>query len=492
MALRSIPANQIVSVTPSVLSAGGSNLAFNCVFLSENERIPVGDVLPFSSASSVARYFGEKSEEYKASFIYFNGFEGSHIKPATVYFYKYNKEDVAAFLKGGTVSGMRLSTLKTISGDLSLIIDGSTASAASIDLSAATSFSDAASAIGTALSATVTFDTQLQSFVIKSPTTGKDSTIDYASGPVAEALNLTQAKGAVISLGSRADTPASLMNDVVRSTQNWVTFTYINEPSIDVKEELAEWVNATTDRFLFIAWDTDESAKIFGNTTCFGAICQNREFDGVAPLYGKLDKAAFIAGTASSIDWTQSEGRITFKFRRQPGIEADITDETIAENLTSNGYNYYGAWATANDRFLFLAEGAMPGQWDWLDTYVNQIRINSQLQLALMELLVNAKSIPYNADGIALQRAACDDPINEALNFGSIRPGVALSSQQRALVNAEAKTDAATQIEQTGYFLLIQQASAQVRAKRESMPMTLWYADGGSVHKINMGSIAVQ
>ena len=123
---------------------------------------------------------------------------------------------------------------------------------------------------------------------------------------------------------------------------------------------------------------------------------------------------------------------------------------------------------------------------------MNQIRLNSQLQLALMTLLTSAKAVPYNAVGIALQRAACQDPINEALNFGSIQPGVPLGEQQRALINNEARADAAAKIESTGYFLLIQNASAQTRGNRQSMPMKLWYTDGGSVHNINLGSINVQ
>ena len=112
--------------------------------------------------------------------------------------------------------------------------------------------------------------------------------------------------------------------------------------------------------------------------------------------------------------------------------------------------------------------------------------------LALMTLLTSAKSVPYNALGIALQRAACQDPINEALNFGSIRAGVVLSEQQKAIINSACGFDAASQVESNGYYLLIQQASAQTRANRASMPMSFWYTDGGSVHSIVLESINVQ
>ena len=168
-----------------------------------------------------------------------------------------------------------------------------------------------------------------------------------------------------------------------------------------------------------------------------------------------------------------------------------MTNASEADNLVANGYNFYGAYATANDRFLFMYPGQMSGKWKWIDNYVNQIRLNSQLQLAMMTLLTSAKSIPYNEKGKAMQRAACQDAINEALNFGSIRAGVDLSEQQTAIVNQESGTNAAAQIETSGYYLSILDASAQTRGNRESMPMKLWYTDGGSVHAVNLASINI-
>lgn len=332
----------------------------------------------------------------------------------------------------------------------------------------------------------------MQAFEIVSATQGKSSEIGFASGTLAEALNLTEAKGAIISKGSDGDSAETVMEGVIQSTLNFATFTTVFEPEPADKLALAKWSNAQNNRFLYAAWGKEAAALQTGNTTCFGAQLKAAAYDGTAPIYGGLDKAAFLCGAIASIDFTETQGRITLAFKNQSGLSADVDNAADADNLKENGYNYYGAWATANDRFTFLYPGQMPGKWKWIDAYVNQIRLNSQLQLALMTLLTSAKAVPYNAVGIALQRAACQDPINEALNFGSIQPGVPLGEQQRALINNEARVDAAAKIESTGYFLLIQNASAQTRGNRQSMPMKLWYTDGGSVHNINLGSINVQ
>lgn len=489
---QSIPASKIVSVNPAVLSSGGSPLSMNAVFLSKNDNLPTGRHTAFPDASAVGGFFGLASEEFKAAQVYFKGFDNSHIKPGTLYFYPYNAGKEAACLRGASVKSMSLAALKKLSGNLKVNIDGNDKSGDNINLSAATGFSDAAAKIGTAINAAVQFDEQLQAFEIVSAIQGKSSEIGFASGTLAEALNLTEAKGAIISKGSDGDSAETVMEGVIQSTLNFATFTTVFEPETADKLALAKWSNAQNNRFLYAAWGKEAAALQTGNTTCFGAQLKAAAYDGTAPIYGGLDKVAFLCGAIASIDFTETQGRITLAFKNQSGLSADVDNAADADNLKENGYNYYGAWATANDRFTFLYPGQMPGKWKWIDAYVNQIRINSQLQLALMTLLTSAKAVPYNAVGIALQRAACQDPINEALNFGSIRPGVPLGEQQRALINNEARADAAAKIESTGYFLLIQNASAQTRGNRQSMPMKLWYTDGGSVHNINLGSINVQ
>lgn len=490
---QSIPASQIVNVNPSVLSSGGSPLSMNAVFLSENANLPTGQAVSFATADSVGEYFGFTSAEYQAAAVYFKGFDGSTIKPGTLIFFAYNKAIEGAFLLGASVKSLSLNELKKINGTLSVIIDGSEKKAASLNLSGAKSFSNAAELIGTALgSVTVTFDSQLQAFKVASSTTGTTSTIAFATGATADALGLSENAGATLSQGSNTTTPTETMQAVIGSTLNWATFTTITEPTLEEKLEFAKWSNNQNQRFLYVGWGKEAVATQTGNTTSFGAKLKESEYSGATAVYGGLDKAAFLCGTVASIDFTEKQGRITLKFKGQSGLTADVTDATIAKNLEDNGYNYYGAWATANDRFLFLSPGQISGEWKWIDAYINQIRLNSQLQLAIITLLTSAKSVPYNDIGIALQRAACNDPINEALNFGSIQVGVSLSEQQKAIINNYTGVDAASQVEAQGYYLYIGKATAQTRGNRESFPMKLFYTDGGSLHSVNLASINVQ
>jgi hypothetical protein len=168
-----------------------------------------------------------------------------------------------------------------------------------------------------------------------------------------------------------------------------------------------------------------------------------------------------------------------------------VTDATTAQTLIDNGYNFYGDYATSNDRFRFLYPGQISGNWKWVDTYVNQIWLNAAFQQALMTLLTQVNAIPYNIDGYTLIDAACLDPINAAVNFGAIRAGVTLSSQQKAQINSQAGVDISDTLQTRGWYLQIKDATPQVREARGTPPMTFWYLDGGSVQQITLASLAI-
>ncbi|MEF3068041.1 DUF3383 domain-containing protein [Pandoraea apista] len=491
--MNSIPASQLVSVNPGVVGTGGSPLSLNSVFLTQDASIPVGVVQPFPTAKSVEDWFGATSPEAALADVYFLGFDNSNLKPGTLFFAQYPTAPVSAYLRGGSLNGMTLAQLKALTGTLSVTMDGTVKTSSAINLSAATSFSNAATIIAGAFTAgpAVTFDSQRQAFVLTSTTTGAASSMSAGSGTIAASLLLTSATGAVTSQGAIASVPASFMGAVTQVTQNWATFMTVWEPVLADKMAFAAWSNAQNQRYAYVGWDSDVTATQAGNTTAFGPQVLAANYDGVIPVYPSSDKAAFVCGAAASIDFSQKNGRITFAYKGQSGLTPDVTDATVAANLIANGYNFYGSYATANQQFSLFQPGSMPGKWKWIDAYINQIYLNSQLQLALMTLLQNTKSLPYNAVGYGLISAACQDPINEGLNFGSIRTGIPLSAQQAASLNMAAGLPIDQSITSQGYYLQVLPATAQVRGLRKSPPCSLWYADGGSIHKIDLASIDV-
>lgn len=345
---------------------------------------------------------------------------------------------------------------------------------------------------------TVAYDPLRAAFVITSPTTGADSSVGFATGTLSPDIFLNQATGAVVSVGGVASTPASACNALVLSTQNFVTFTTVFEATVDEALGFANWVSTATPagskRFAYIEWDSNAAEGTGAAPESFGAQLIEAEYDGSMPNYdlSSGQKAAFICGAIASLDTEATQGRITLAYKGQAGLVPDVVDPTTAQNLQLNGYNFYGAYATANQAFQFLQPGSMPGSWKWVDAYINQILINSDFQLALVNLEASVKSIPYNTTGYNLVRAALLDPINKYVNFGAIQPGVPLSASQAQQVNTAAGAKIDGVLSTVGWYLQILPASPTVRGLRGSPPMKFWYTDGGSIQTLLLATIDVQ
>lgn len=353
-----------------------------------------------------------------------------------------------------------------------------------------------------------TYDSVSGAFKFASATTGPSSTIGYGSGAIATSLKLTSATGASLSQGAAAAAPAAFMNGVVAVTTDWVNFSTLFDPDVSGsanKQAFAAWKNTQNNRYGYVAWDTDVSPTVsVPAAASLGQILDANGDSGTnlnwaADAAGGNALAAFVCGAAASIDFDQTDGRITFAFKRQDGLVATVSDATIAANLGGNPqtsargnfYNFYGAYATANAAFTWYQRGFATGDFAWFDSYVNQVWLNAKMQIALLTLQENARSIPYSASGQGLVEAALQDPIADGLNFGAFGPGE-ISAAQAAEVNAAAGASVSGTLQTQGYYLQIKQASSAVRAARTSPPCTFWYLDRGSVQAINLGSVALQ
>lgn len=489
-----IPASSIVRVNPGVLAAAGVAIDLNGLILTHDTAVPVGTVQPFSSADDVGAFFGLSSEEYEAALIYFAGPENATKTPGQLYFSQYPDADVAAYLRSPRLD-LTLTELKALTGTLTITADGVAKTSSAITLTAATSFSSAATIIAAAFTSpgfTVAWDTQRGAFLFTSSTTGATSTMEFAAGTLAAGLSLTQATGAALSQGAVAGVPGPSMDALVLVNQNWAAFTTVFEPVTDDKVLFSAWVNGKDDRYAYVGWDTDPNAKVAGNQTTWGYAITQAHDDGSVPVFGDLTHAAFVLSFIASLDFDRLNGRQTLAFKGQSGLLPSVSNQTDADALIGNGYNFYGAYATAKQDFVFMYPGSTPGQWKWVDSYVNQIWMNAQLQLAMFTLLQSVGSVPYNAEGYALVEAACADPLNAAINFGAIRTGVALSASQIAQIRNAVGQDVSGVITATGYYLRIVPATAGQRADRSSPSMTLYYADGGSIQKLTLASIEIQ
>ncbi|CAM8497622.1 DUF3383 domain-containing protein [Enterobacter asburiae] len=490
-----IPLRKDIQINPGVLPAGGSALDLNGLILTDSAYAPVGSVITFTNKEDVAAYFGSASAEFSMAEVYFQGYDNSTKTPGALLFARFNPEAAAAWLRSGSMATVTLDQLKLLSGVLTLTVDGTAHTSASIDLSTATSFAMAADLIETGIgsSVTVEFDTTQKRFIITSATDGAASTITYATGTLSAGLKLTAATGAQLSQGADAAVVTTAMQSVLDSSQNWAIFTTSFTPTEQEALDFSAWVNGQNYRFGYVPFTLEESALVSGSTdTLAYKIISTYDYSNVIPVYGNQSHAASVIGYAASLDFDRQEGRVPFKFRSLGGLLPEVTTSANYDALIANGYNFYGAYTANNYDTRYWADGTITGDFKWFDSFCFQIWLNANLMQDAIELFQSNRSIPYNARGKAIIEASFSDTLNQGITFGGIRTGVTLSSSQISEIQNAVGADISPSLIAKGYYLYIADVTPTQRQERTSPSMTLWYCDGGCVQKITLASIEVQ
>jgi hypothetical protein len=271
-------------------------------------------------------------------------------------------------------------------------------------------------------------------------------------------------------------------------TENWATFTFLYSATDDEILDLSAWASAQGVEYLFVAWSTDSNLKNHVDTTSIAYKLGAANAGATTLIFGDAKYAAFIMGEAASIDWDRTQGAINFAFKAADGLAPTIDNATEATTLLQKKCNLYGTYATRNDDFVFMYDGNMYGDYRFIDPFVNAIWFNNSLQVAIMNGLSQSPRVPYNEDGYTLVRSWCQDPINRARKNGVIDPGVTLSEAQKAELIREAGLDITSSLQTDGYYLQVTDAGAQVRTTRDTPNVSLFYAYGGSINRIELAS----
>lgn len=516
-----------VNSTPSVLSPGGTGLILNGLVLSTNPRIPTGAPTVFPSAAAVEQFTGPSTNLVPIANIYFGGFKGGNISqvvPAALLIAQYPTAAIAAWVRGGSVG--TLAQVQAITpGVLTITVDGVSHTSSTITLSGATSLSNAASLVQAAFTApgfTVAYDSISGGFQVTSGTTGGTSTITYGSGTIAAALRLTQAAGSIISQGAAAvSDPAAYMTAIVNYNAAWAKLMTSFDPDAGsgfaVKLQLAAWINATPSQFGrtygYAAWDTQASpATTADDTSCFAYALAQASYSGTEPIWcPDYSKAAFSLCLTASTNFDAVNGSIGYAYKKQDGLVFDVTDTVTAQNLRSNGYNWYGVAAEGGTDWVFYFPGTITGPYAFASDYYNQMWSNSQFRTSFMTLQTGSPKVAYGTIGKSKLRAAIQTVVNSMLpgadsasgitgtqgfpngGNGIIQPGVPLTTLQINQINTIAgNQDAGLTVQTQGYYYQVLDAAPSVRLVGGSPPINFFYTTGEQILYINQAAIEVQ
>lgn len=485
-----------VMIKPGVLAANGSGIDVNSTVISSHPLAPNGVAQVHTSYESVGQYYGTSSALYQAAINYFKGYKGASITPGQLIIWSYPQVDTYAFLRSANLVGsLTLSTLKTLSGTLDITVDG-TAINANVDFSTATSFANAATLLGNALGSAVnvTYNTDGNAFIIQVNTSTsvrpEDSVITFASGTLASSLYLTQAKGATVSAGATASvTVNDCLDNLKNATQNWALYTTDFEANIAQHLAFAKWANDSNDRYAYVGWSNPD-----GQIQSYDYLAQviNSSYDGTVGVYGSLNEAMCPLSFAACLNFDQLKGRRSFKYREFDNITPLATTDSMHDQLTAAGYNFYGQYSENNLTEKYWAQGSITGDYAWIDAWVGQVWLNANLKQAGIQLLKSDQYLPYGDSGRVAIEAALTQIVEKFKNWGGITIGTELDENQILSIINTVGVDITSTLSNRGYYIYVGPFTSSMRANRTTPEIYLWYTDGSVIQQLYINSVEVQ
>lgn len=452
----SLPQTKYINI---VSAAGGTPIVgkrtlMGRVFTS-NMLVPVNQVIEFTGGSlnamkSIGDFFGTTSAEYGFANKYFQVGKTANA-PQAISFARYSANAIPATLIG-SVNASTLSDLQAISaGTLTVTINGTEKTADSINLSAATSLADVATAIQTAIDSTditVSYDTDLARFILSTAESGSGQTLSFATGTVADALGWTE-NLAILSDGSDGDTPVGTVSTSAELTNNFFSFTFLDTIlTTSQLADLAQWVNGQNVSYLFSHAVTPSNASPVQLAV--------KGQDGVGLTVDKFDEnAAFMPmSRIASIDYNKANAAISMNYQQFTGITPSVRTDSEAALYDSLKINYYGVTQQAGQEIAWYQPGVLQGSISDMGVYANEAWLKDSFVTDLLNLRLGLNSLPANNVGISLVLSTLMQTINKALFNGVILPGKTLDAIQQAYIaQITGNSDAWQTVQSNGYYI---------------------------------------
>ena len=241
----SISQSKYVSITSGIggASATGRKDLILRIFTT-NALFPADTILEFATYQDVANYAGSTSTEAKLAAAYFGWVSKQINSPAKISFMKYALNEATAPTLRSTSELATLATYQAITdGSMVINMGGLACTLSSLDFSSATSYSDVATVVQTALNAytaggelftnaSVTYDSATSSFILTGGTTGAN-VITYATSAgsgtdISTTIGWASATNPVISNGKDATTITDTLNTSVELSDNFASYAFLN------------------------------------------------------------------------------------------------------------------------------------------------------------------------------------------------------------------------------------------------------------------------
>lgn len=487
--------NRILDIHPEVVNSSSSHFRMSGLVLTES-AVMGDDIQSFSNAAAVGKFFGTGSLEYSFAAAYFSGWIGKSNTISNITFANYQASGSPAFLRSSVFSTNDYASIKSVSGDLSLTINGKLETV-HMDFSAANSMSDIAADIQTAFpDVTCEYNALIGILIIKTKQVGADQTLSVADGDVANALRISVSGGGIATSGSVAMSAADRIAKVTNTFRGFASFTHIfplsNVDMLNLSKFASQY--GTGASVVYIAPVSDNSALIPNNSATFSALVKQAGFGCTQSVWtgGDYTIAALAMSYAPGLDFTKDNAAVPFAGISSNSVAANVIDNDTYDALKSNGYNCYAQFATANDNAPLFYDGSVSGDFENVDNLYEIIYMQDACQLAFMTFIKNhTLGIPVNGRGDAIIRSILTPTFEQMVDFGAILTGISPDTDEMEQISPQVgNVDITQSLNANGYYIYVAPLSAANRSNRKASIVVV-YMKANKIQTFSLTLIAV-
>ncbi len=417
--------------------------------ITQNAVLPPGIVMEAANADAVGAYFGMNSEEYKRAQKYFSFISKNIKSPSLISFARWVNAPIAPMIIGDALA-KSLAALKTlVAGTMTVNVTAANVTTpvaiAGVDLSAATTLTNVAALIQTALRAsanaqlttcTVTFNTNTNQFTLTGTVTGSGSITVTPTGLATDISPLLGwgTTGTVYVDGQAASTAAEAVAKSAAISNNMGSFAFcttsvaMSNSDIDA---VSDWNASQNNMYLYTV------ATTIGNMAALFALVKGNSGTAISILSTTLAND-YVEQCPSEImaatDYNSINAVQNYMFYPFANRNVTVSDDATADACDANRANYIGATQSAGQPLSFYQRGMLcGGATDATDmnTYANEAWLKSDITTRLLSYFLSIPNVPANQTGQAALLGQLQVSIDLGKSNGTISPGKTLTETQK-------------------------------------------------------------
>lgn len=474
-----ISSNKYVNITSGV---GGTSAIsakeFKLRLITADESIEENETLTFTDADSVGKFFGFDSEEYARAAYYFGFISKSITRPKSIDFSRWATAETPPMIISGRMDPLdRIKSLATaIVGqstaigidsfaDLSLEAKAPDAvtyikpvSLSARKIAVANSYEDVAAAVElhfndpynptynqTKNALELVFSEDMSNGGEEwsgSPELYMNGYYDTVIESIPTWTDLLKSLGLsplpnsnYVSVGaSYAQSPVKALSLLAESNNNFGSFDFIPDLSLDDKVAVAEWNAARNNEFMYLtSCSKSEAQAYYDALKGYSGTGVTVRADDVTDEYPELLPAAILA----SQNWDKPAASQNYMYQVDDRLTPSVTSTTEATALDLLRVNYMGQTQEAGKNIQFFQRGVLMGDNaspTAMGVYANEMWLKSYLKSQFLNMFLAMPQVPADTVGIAMGTSYIDVAVNKAIDNGSIATGKTLTNTQKLYI----------------------------------------------------------